>query len=152
MQLDIYDFNILHRVGRHRVTYLTACCYHVRYEFHIESTLCSCMNVKERLAQNRCNIWNLTDSNRVQTHNHLHNHLVCKQKVIHLATLKCVCDMIIAYGQMHRTDKYSQHSSVTLSVWLNDLVFVYKLGDCSIKSLCCQLYCNLIILLLKNLS
>ena len=26
-------------------------------------------------------------------------------------TLKLVCDMIITYCQMHRTDKYSQHSS-----------------------------------------
>ena len=27
-------------------------------------------------------------------------------------TLKHVCDMIKTYSQMHRTDKYSQHSSI----------------------------------------
>ena len=27
-------------------------------------------------------------------------------------TLKCVRDIIITYNQMHRTDKYSQHSSI----------------------------------------
>ena len=26
-------------------------------------------------------------------------------------TLKCVCDMIITYSQMHCTDKYSQHTA-----------------------------------------
>ena len=35
-------------------------------------------------------------------------------------TLKRVCDMVSTYSQMHRTDKYSQHSSITWPVWLND--------------------------------
>ena len=34
-------------------------------------------------------------------------------------TLKLVRDMIITYSQMHRTDKYSQHSSIIWLVWLN---------------------------------
>ena len=34
-------------------------------------------------------------------------------------TLKRVCDMIRTYSQMHRTDKYSQYSSVIWPVWLN---------------------------------
>ena len=34
-------------------------------------------------------------------------------------TLKRVRDMIITYSQMHRTDKYSQHSSIIWPVWLN---------------------------------
>ena len=34
-------------------------------------------------------------------------------------TLKLVRDMIITYSQMHRTEKYSQHSSVIWPVWLN---------------------------------
>ena len=36
-----------------------------------------------------------------------------------LFTLKCVCDMIRTYSQMHHTDKYSQHSSIIWPVWLN---------------------------------
>ena len=28
-------------------------------------------------------------------------------------------DMIITYSQMHRTDKYSQHSSIIWPVWVN---------------------------------
>ena len=35
---------------------------------------------------------------------------------------------------MHRTDKYSQHSSIALPVWLNGSVFVYKLSGCGFKS------------------
>ena len=34
-------------------------------------------------------------------------------------TLKRVRDMIKTYSQMHRTDKYSQHSSIIWPVWLN---------------------------------
>ena len=34
-------------------------------------------------------------------------------------TLKRVRDMIKTYSQMHRTDKYSQHSSIIWPAWLN---------------------------------
>ena len=50
---------------------LTVCSYHVTYEFQSESTLYSCLNVKELLARNRCYIWNLSDCNETWTHNHL---------------------------------------------------------------------------------
>ena len=39
-------------------------------------------------------------------------------------TLKYVRDMIRTYNQMHRTDKYLQHSSINWSVWLNVRVFI----------------------------
>ena len=35
---------------------------------------------------------------------------------------------------MHRTDEYSQHSSIIRSVWLNGWVFVYKLSGCGFES------------------
>ena len=34
-------------------------------------------------------------------------------------TLERVRDMIRTYSQMHRTEKYSQHSSIIWPVWLN---------------------------------
>ena len=34
-------------------------------------------------------------------------------------TLKCVRDMTRTYSQMHRTDKYSEHSSIIWPVWPN---------------------------------
>ena len=51
-------------------------------------------------------------------------------------TLKRVSDMIITYGQMHRTDKFSQHSSIIWPVWINKWVFVYNLSGCGFKSRC----------------
>ena len=33
--------------------------------------------------------------------------------------LKRIRDMMITYSQIHRTDKYSQHSSVIWPVWRN---------------------------------
>ena len=34
-------------------------------------------------------------------------------------TLKCARDMTRTYSEMHRTDKYSEHSSIIWSVWPN---------------------------------
>ena len=52
------------------------------------------------------------------------------------STLKCVLDMIRAYSQMYRTDKYSQNGSILWQVWLNNWVFVYELNDCDFESHC----------------
>ena len=37
---------------------------------------------------------------------------------------------------MHHTNKYSRHSSILWSVWLNDGVFVYELSGCGFESSC----------------
>ena len=64
--------------------HLTVCSYHATYASQNESTLYSCLNVKELLARNRCGIWSLSvDSNRIWTH----NHLVCKRALTHLTKL-----------------------------------------------------------------
>ena len=51
--------------------HLPVCCYHVTYTFQSESTLYSCLNVKEVFARNRRDIWSLSESNGIPTHNHL---------------------------------------------------------------------------------
>ena len=53
--------------------------------------------------------------------------------------LKHVRDTMRTHSQMHRTDKYSQHSSIILPVWLNDWVFVYDLSGCGFESSCSHL-------------
>ena len=58
-------------------------------------------------------------------------------------TLKCIHDMI-TYSQMHCTDEYWQHSSITWSFWLNGCVFIYELSGCGFKSHCCHLKHNLV--------
>ena len=57
---------------------LSSC--HVTNAFQSQSTLYSCLNVKERLTRSRREIWSLSDYNWNRTR----NHLVRKQKLNHL--------------------------------------------------------------------
>ena len=68
----------------------------------------SCLNVKELLAQNRCDIWSF---------NHLNSRYrpVSSKELLDIQTiteceftLKLVRDLIRTYSQMHGTDKYLQ--------------------------------------------
>ena len=86
--------------------HLTVYSYHVMYAFQSESIL-----------WNECRMWSV-DS------------IECG------FTLERVRGMIRTYSQMHRTDKYSQHSSVIWPVWLNGWVFVYELSGCEFESSC----------------
>ena len=47
------------------------CYYYATYVFQSESTLYSCLNVKEFLARNKRDIWSLRDSNGTRTHKQL---------------------------------------------------------------------------------
>ena len=47
--------------------------------------------------------------------------------------LKRVRDMIGTYNQMHRTDTYSQHSSIFWPVCLNGWELVYELSGCGFE-------------------
>ena len=62
---------------------MTVYSYHVTYAFQSESTLCSCLNVKELLARSRPETWNLSVCNGTRTH----NHSVRKRTLNHLAKL-----------------------------------------------------------------
>ena len=59
----------------------TVCSCHVTYAFQSESTLYSCLNVKELLARSRREIWRWSDCNWTRTQ----NHLVLKRTLNHLA-------------------------------------------------------------------
>ena len=74
-------------VQKTRVFEMTVCSCHVTYAFQSESTIYSCLNVKELLAWNRLEIWSLSDYNWTRTH----NHLVLKRTLNHLAKLACGC-------------------------------------------------------------
>ena len=56
---------------------------HVTYAFQIETTLFSCLNVKELLSQSGREILSLNDCAWTRTH----NHLVCKRTLSNLAKL-----------------------------------------------------------------
>ena len=63
--------------------HLTVCSYHVTYAFQSKSPLYSSLNVKELLARNRRDIWNLSDCNGTRTH----KLLVRKRTLNHLNKL-----------------------------------------------------------------
>ena len=65
------------------VVHLTVCSCHATYTFQSGSTLYSCLNVKEILAQSTSKIWGLSDCNWTWTQ----NHLVCKLTLNYLARL-----------------------------------------------------------------
>ena len=77
------------------------------YAFQSESTLCSCMNVKELLARSRCEIWRWSDCNCTRTQ----NHLVLKGTLNHLAKL----------GAEYLFVRYFEYLFVR-SIWLYALV------------------------------
>ena len=54
--------------------------------FRVNLTLYSCLNFKKRLAQNKRDIWSLSDCKVTRTH----NHLVCKWTINHLAKLQVI--------------------------------------------------------------
>ena len=62
---------------------MTPCSSHVTFAFQSESTLYSCLNVKELFAQSRRKIWSLSYCSWTRTH----NHLVHKRTLKHLAKL-----------------------------------------------------------------
>ena len=123
------------------MVHLIACSYHVTYAFQSESTLYSCLNVKELLARSRREIlkfkWLQLDSKWIKASS---KEFLDIQATIECGfTLKRVRDMIRTYNQMHHTDKYSQHSSIIWPVWLNGWVFVYELSGCGFESSCSHL-------------
>ena len=65
---------------------LTVCSCHVTYVFQSESTLYSCLNVKELLARNRREIWRWSGCNWTRTQ----NNLVLKRTLNHLANWSSV--------------------------------------------------------------
>ena len=82
---------------------MIVCSFHITYAFHSESTLYSCLNVKELLAWNRRKIWSLSDCNWTRTH----NHLVRKRTLDHLAKLASLAKWL----SVHLRTKW-------LSVWV----------------------------------
>ena len=114
--------------------HLTTCFCHVKYAFQSESTLYVCLNVKEILARNRRDNWSLSDCNGTQ----IHNHLVRKQRLNHLANLawwlRCV---VITY-------LYSTFDCIFLScyVWISEWIHTLHLLECQ-RTHCSKQECYL---------
>ena len=66
---------------------MTVCSCNLTYVFQSESTLYSCLNVKELFAWRKRKIWSLSEYNWTRNQ----KHLVCKQTLNHLAIWLSVC-------------------------------------------------------------
>ena len=134
---------------------MTICYYHITWEFQSESTLYSCLDFKEILAQNRCHIWSLSDSNKIRTH----NDLVRKQIFNHLTKLakwfSCVvstyhltlCYYYATYEFQSKSTLYSCSNLQELIYWnrrhnwswLNGWVSINELSIFGLESHWCHL-------------
>ena len=97
--------------------HLTVCFYHVTYEFESESTLCSCLNVKELLVRRRRNIWILSDCNGTRTH----NNLVRKRTLNHLAKLAKWLSFAVSTYLYGRFDCMFLSCQVRVWEWIHTL-------------------------------
>ena len=102
---------------------MTVCSCHVTYAFQNESTLYSCLNVKELLARSRREIWSLSDCNWTRTQ----NHLVRKRTLNHLAKLAKWLSRVLSTYLCGSFDGMFLSCHVCVSEWIhseNLLVFL----------------------------
>ena len=103
--------------------HLTVYSRHVTYAFQSESALYNCLNIKELLTRSMRKRWHDKNLHSKVTWQGWHDKGA----------------MTRTYSQMHRTSKYSEHSSIIWLVWLNGCAFVYKLSSSEFKSSCSHL-------------
>ena len=85
--------------------------------FESEFKLYSCLNVKELRGQNKCDIWNLSDSNRTGTH----NHLVCKRTPKNLAELAKWLSCVVSSYLYGPFDNMLLPCQLRISKWVHTL-------------------------------
>ena len=103
-------------------------CFYVTCTFYSESILCSFLNVKERLARTRRDIWELSDCNRSWTH----NHLVRKWTLDHLPKLAKSLSCVLS------TYLYGAFNCMFLSCHLRVLEWIHTLQLCKCQGTLCS--------------
>ena len=111
---------------------LTVCSYHATCTFQSESTLYSCLNVKELLAQNRYDIWSLSDCNRTRTR----NHLVYKQTLNHLGRLAKLLSFVVITYLYGAFDCMVLSCHIRISEWIHLLWLPECHGTPCLKQAC----------------
>ena len=97
--------------------YFTVCSCHVTSVFQSESTLYSCMNVKEFLARSRLEIWRWSDCYWSQTQ----KHLALKQTLNHLAKLARWSNCVLRTCLYNAFDWMFLSCHLRVSEWINTL-------------------------------
>ena len=110
------------------MVHLTVCSCHVTYTFQSESTLYSCLHVKELLALSWHKIWSLSDCKWTQTH----DHLVLKRTLNCLAKLAKWLSSVASTYLYGALDCSSCH--VCISEWIHILWLVIYSFACETKS------------------
>ena len=93
---------------------LTVCYYHVTYEFQSVSTLYGLPECQWLLVWSRHHIWSSSDSNKIQTH----NHLVCKQTLNHFTKLAKWLSCVVSTYLYGAFDCMLLSCHVRVSGWL----------------------------------
>ena len=108
-----------------RIKVLTVCSYYVTYSSQSEPVPYSCLNFKELLAQNRHDIWNLSDWNRTRTC----KHLVRNRNLNHLAKLTSLAKFLsVRLGtKWLRVRALLQSLTISSRKWLTKLCCFYKI-------------------------
>ena len=111
---------------------LTLCSCHVTYAFQSESTLYSCLNVKELLARSRCKIGSLSDCNWTRTHNHLFHKQTLNSTAEFLKQRKLSINLCLSRNLMSKILKYLKRKrkaklqiSFLLFLFLLRLLFLF---------------------------
>ena len=113
--------------------HLAVSSYHVRYAFQSEFRLYICLNVKELLPQNRCDIWSLSDYNATGTYNHLVHKLTLNQ----LGKLTKSSSWIVTTYLYSAFDWMFLSCQVRVSEWIYTLYLPESQGTpCSIQAPC----------------
>ena len=95
----------------------TVCSCHVTYAFQSESTLYSCLNVKEFLARSWRQIWSLSECNWTRTQ----KHLVRKWTLNHLAKLTKWLTCVLSTYLYGTFDCMFSSCQVRISDWIHTL-------------------------------
>ena len=117
--------------------HLTVCSYHDRYAFQSESTLFSCVDVKELLAWRRCEIWSLRDCNETQTHNQTNTQLFSQTgQMIELCyeylSLWCIWLYVLILSRMRfRVNSHSIVAWFSRNSLLENRCRIWSLSDCN---------------------
>ena len=82
--------------------------------FQSQFTPYNCLNVKELLARNKRDIWILSDSNRIRTH----NHLICKRTLNHLTKLAKWLSCVVTTFLYGTFDSMLLSCDVLVSEWI----------------------------------
>ena len=109
--------------------HLTVCSCRVTYAFQSESTLYTCLNVKELLAPNSPKIWRFSECNWTRTH----NHLVRKRTLNYSAKMAKLLSWVVSIYLYGALDCMFLSCHLRVSEWIHALYWPKCQGNPCLK-------------------